>query len=77
MIRYIIRVLIGFDTFCNSVLGGSPYETISLRSALAREEGKAWGCLLCQLLNLFQADHCERVKRHAYTFWLHTIDKYK
>lgn len=31
LLQYIRRVLIGFDQFCNSILGGYPDETISAR----------------------------------------------
>lgn len=77
MPAYIVNILVGFDTLCNSILGGSPYETISLRSALARDKGKPLGCLLCKVLGWFQANHCDLAKKHAYDFWRTTINTYK
>jgi hypothetical protein len=35
----------------NALFGGYPDETISFRSATARDQGKRWGCVLCKLLH--------------------------
>ena len=57
-LEYIRRVLVGFDMFCNTITGGEPGDTISYRSAVAQSEGREWGCLMCDFLNLFQKNHC-------------------
>lgn len=49
---------VGLDEFGNAVTGGDPGETISSRAAKARNNGRAWGCVLCKFLNVFQKDHC-------------------
>lgn len=59
MKKYIWNVLIALDHLCNSIIGGSPDETISSRMGrnLAKKD-----CVLCNflcgLLNLIQKDHC-------------------
>jgi len=57
--RYLINILILLDLATNSiVLFGSPEETISSRSAKARNAGKRWGCVLCRFLDWCQPNHC-------------------
>lgn len=58
MKRYLWNILISLDQFANTVLGGFPDETISSRAGKAMREGKAWGCVLCRFLNLFENEHC-------------------
>lgn len=58
--KYFWNVLLGLDQFANSMLGGSPNETISSRADKAMREGKRWGCILCRLLSLIQKDHCQK-----------------
>lgn len=58
---YVLRVLIGVDQLLNAILGGLPDETISSRAAKAARKGRAWGCVLCRVLDIFHRDHCERV----------------
>ena len=58
MKRYFWNILISLDQFANTVLAGSPDETISSRAGKAMREGKAWGCVLCRVLNWFERDHC-------------------
>lgn len=56
---YGINVAIGLDEFGNALTGGDPDETISSRAAKARNEKRAWGCVLCKLLAWITAtDHC-------------------
>lgn len=55
---WILRVLIAFDRFINTVFGGHPDETISARSAMAQRKGKKWGCILCKMLDKIEKDHC-------------------
>jgi len=60
MKNYILQVLIAFDRMVNVMLGGRQNETISSRSALARKEGRVWGCLLCKFLDKLESDHCNK-----------------
>jgi len=58
--RYILNWLVLLDEAGNTLLGGSPNETISERSAKARAAGRRWGCVLCELLNKINPGHCDR-----------------
>lgn len=60
MKQYLWNILISLDQFANTVLGGSPDETISSRAGKAMREGKVWGCVLCRFLNLFENEHCAK-----------------
>ena len=48
------------DELLNTLTLGSPDETISSRSEKARNKGKAWGCVMCKFLNIFQKEHCNK-----------------
>ena len=49
------------DVTENTVLDGSPRQTISMRCALAERAGKRWGCWACWALSvLVQSRHCQR-----------------
>ncbi|MBR1173910.1 hypothetical protein JQ617_08090 [Bradyrhizobium sp. KB893862 SZCCT0404] len=61
--RYIYGVLIGLDQLGNALFGGYPDETISFRSANARDDGKRWGCVLCKVLDWIDPNHCDRSQR--------------
>lgn len=61
-LRYVRRVLKGIDVFVNTVLGGEPRETISERSARLRDKGLIVGCVMCRLLDVFERDHCTKVR---------------
>lgn len=54
------RVGMAFDRLCNAVVfDGSDTETVSHHTAIAAQEGKAWGCVGCWLLGvLVQKNHC-------------------
>lgn len=58
--RYLLNLLVLLDEAANTLLGGSPNETISERSAKARAAGKRWGCILCGALNRISPGHCDR-----------------
>lgn len=58
MKAYLFNVLIGFDHFCNTLIGGSSDMTISASAAYARSNGKAWGCVLCRVLDWISTGHC-------------------
>lgn len=56
---YGINIAIALDEFGNALTGGDPGETISSRAAKARNEKRAWGCVLCKVLAWVTAtDHC-------------------
>jgi len=53
-------VLIALDQLVNALMFGYPDETVSYRSAVARERGKRWGCVLCSVLDWIDTGHCSR-----------------
>lgn len=55
---YIWNILIALDQLGNAFLFGDPDETISSRGAKAARDGKAWGCILCKLLDYIDPNHC-------------------
>lgn len=57
--RYLLNFAILLDEAANTILGGSPNETISERAAKARNAGRRWGCILCRLLNRINPGHCD------------------
>ncbi len=54
------RIALGLDQSANAAFGGSEDMTISTRAALARKEGRRWGCVLCKLLDSVDKGHCDR-----------------
>lgn len=60
---YVYGLLIALDQLVNAALGGYPDETISFRSAQARNEGKRWGCVLCKVLDAIHERHCDYALR--------------
>ena len=67
---YVFNVLVGLDQFANTLLGGKPEDTISYNAALARKDGKRWGCVLCRLLDWLQKDHCEKTVESTKADWV-------
>jgi hypothetical protein len=57
---YGYNLAVALDEFGNAITGGDPGETISSRSAKARNNDRVWGCILCKFLNIFQKDHCDK-----------------
>ena len=55
-----LRLAISGDQLANSALNGDEDKTISHRAAIAREEGKRWGCVLCGLLDKLDPGHCDK-----------------
>ncbi|WP_043330533.1 hypothetical protein [Curvibacter gracilis] len=51
-----------FDRVFNVAANGDERETVSSRAARARDEGRAWGCVLCRLLDRLDAGHCDQAK---------------
>ena len=62
MKTYFYNILIAADQFANTVLGGNPDETISLRAAHAKAAGAVWGCVLCKALSWVSPGHCDNVR---------------
>lgn len=53
------QVALANDRALNGAIGGSGAETVSSHAARARDEGRLWGCLLCNwLLDRVQPNHC-------------------
>jgi hypothetical protein len=57
--RYLLNLAILLDEAANTLVGGSPNETISERAAKARNAGRRWGCVLCRALNWINPGHCD------------------
>lgn len=53
------RVLVSVDQLLNTVALGDEDETISSRAAKASKEERAWGCVLCKVLDFFDPGHCD------------------
>ena len=53
------RVAVALDRFLNVLFGGKDDLTISSQAAIAKHNGRIWGCVLCRLLNLLDKNHCE------------------
>jgi hypothetical protein len=51
-------IAIGYDQLANAATGGNVDETISSRASRARKEKRAWGCILCRVLDWIDKDHC-------------------
>lgn len=60
--HYAVRVLLGFDLFCNALIGGNPYETLSSATYAYFLEGKRWAATAIIILEIFPFDkgHFER-----------------
>lgn len=54
------RLAIAFDQLFNAAANGNEDETVSSRAARAQSEGRAWGCVLCRLLDRIDPDHCKK-----------------
>ena len=57
--RYFLRILLALDQLVNALTGGYADETISYRAALAQQDGEAWGCVLCRVVEVFIPNHCD------------------
>lgn len=55
-----MRIFLGVDRATNAALGGDVSESISGRANRARKAGRAWGCVMCKVLNWFDKNHCEK-----------------
>jgi hypothetical protein len=52
------RLGVSYDQLANTAFGGSEDETISSRAYKASQQNRAWGCILCRLLDFIQPGHC-------------------
>lgn len=55
--EYVFRVLIGFDQFFNTLIGGYPDETVSSRLGKNRHKSKT-ADVICTFLDWIDPDHC-------------------
>lgn len=53
------NMLVALDRLGNAATGGQSDQTISDRANTAWHQGKAWGCVLCKILNWIQRNHCQ------------------
>lgn len=51
-------IAVALDRAGNAAVNGDNRETISSRANRARSEGRAWGCVLCRLLDALSPNHC-------------------
>lgn len=62
MQSYIRRLALALDRFLNVLLfGGTAEQTVSISAAIARRDGKVWGCVLCRWLAwTVERGHCDK-----------------
>lgn len=53
-----LAIAAAIDRAANVAGNGDNRETVSSRANRARAEGRAWGCILCRVLDTIQANHC-------------------
>ena len=53
-------IAVAFDDLANVGANGRLGQTISSRAAYAEKSGKAWGCLMCKLLDAVNPGHCAK-----------------
>lgn len=58
-------IAVAIDDTANVAGNGRLGQTVSSRSAQARQEGRLWGCWLCRLLDLADPGHCDRALTDA------------
>lgn len=64
MKRYFWNVLVAFDQFINTLIGGDPDMTLSGRMGRAVAEGRCKACrVVCWVLDKFDPGHCARVSK--------------
>lgn len=63
--RYLFHNWLSIDMAFNTLTGGRPGETVSLRFARAAEKGLLIGCIACRLLDRIDPHHCEKSIMHA------------
>jgi hypothetical protein len=55
---YLKNIFLAVSQVLNVLLGGDPDETLSSRAGKARLNGRAWGCILCKVLDRLDKNHC-------------------
>lgn len=60
---WVYSVLIALDQLLNALTFGYPDETVSFRSARARDKGERWGCVMCKVLDWIDDRHCDNALR--------------
>jgi hypothetical protein len=63
--RYLFQNWLSLDMLVNTLTGGRPGETVSLRAARAAEKGLPVGCALCKFLDALDPWHCLKSIMHA------------
>jgi len=64
------RIMEAYDTFLNNVYLPHPRlgQTISYNSAVSRDKGEQWGCIVCKLLDIIvQPGHCTQTRTRQAT----------
>lgn len=64
------RIMEAYDTFLNNVYLPHPRlgQTISYNSAVSKDKGEKWACVLCRILDvLIQQGHCTSVRQKQTT----------
>lgn len=64
MLTYLLNWLIWLDEGINTLRGGDPGQSLSVASAIARNQGKTWGCIFCKFLNAISKDHCDKALKN-------------
>ena len=72
MKAYLTRVLVAFDTFANVLINGEVGMTISARADIVCRT-KKW-CVLCNLLDAIQANHCANALSNARLYAQRILD---
>lgn len=57
------RIALMVDEAANVSANGQVNTTISGRAGRAAYAGRAWGCVLCWVLDKIQPDHCEEAAK--------------
>ena len=64
------RIMEAYDTFLNNVYLPHPRlgQTISYNSAVSRDKGEQWACIICKLLDIIvQPGHCTQTRAREAT----------
>lgn len=65
MKRYFFNLLVAFDQFVNTLIGGDPDMTVSGRMGRAVAEGRCKVCgVVCWFLGKLDKDHCARANKN-------------
>lgn len=58
--NYLLTILIAFDQMVNTLIGGSPHETLSSVAFRMHRDGRRWGFMMYIINGIFffQPRHC-------------------